>query len=403
MINVIAKFERSKLCGTVSAPPSKSMAHRYLICAALSNGESRIKNIELSEDIKATINCLNALGAEITFDAGTAFVQGIKEKRIINPLCCNESGSTLRFLVPYAMSLNEKVIFSGCERLFERPLEIYEKIAEKNHFVFEKDKKNLTVQGDLNGDEFTLPGNVSSQFISGLLFVLPLLKKDSVIKIVPPFESKPYILLTLNAIKKFGVDIFYDGEHIFNIKGNQSYTPANTCVEGDFSNGAYLAGLNYGGNSVRVLGLDEKSLQGDKVYKDFFNKLESGFAHVDISDCPDLGPVLFAVAALNNGGEFVGTKRLEIKESNRAEAMAKELSKLGVKVEKYDNKMIVFGADISRPTSLLHGYNDHRIVMALSILLTITGGEIDDAESVRKSFPNYFEQVKKLGAKVSFI
>ncbi len=395
------RFEPSCLSGSIQAPPSKSMAHRYLICAAFSEDESIIDNIELSKDIIATIDCLKSLGAEITVQNHKAIVKGIKDKKVLGELNALESGSTLRFLIPYAMTLDKEVTFSGAKRLFERPLDIYEKIAQENGFLFKREETSLKVKGSLKGKEYVIDGSVSSQFISGLLFALPMLKNDSVIKIIPPFESKSYVDLTLKAIKDFGVEIFYDGEYTFKIPKNQKYQGRNAKVEGDFSNGAYLDAFNYTKSEILVLGLDEKtSMQGDKVYKKYFEELKKGSPVLDISDCPDLGPILFAVAALNNGGTFTGTKRLEVKESNRADAMKEELNKFGVKVLVSDNSVTVKKADLIKPTTNLSGHNDHRIVMALSVLLSVTGGEMTGTEAVSKSFPSYFDLMKKLNLRV---
>lgn len=399
---MIAVFEKSVLSGKVKAPPSKSMAHRHLICAALSDDESIVKGIDLSEDILATIDCLNALGAEITVKEDQAFVKGIDFEKFNNDILnSRESGSTLRFLIPIALLSGKKITFNGYGRLMERPLEIYESLAKENNWIFERKENSLTVCGNLKSGEYILKGDISSQFITGLLFVLPKLKNDSTIKILPPFESKSYIYLTLYALSKFGIEIDYDGDLSFKIKGNQKYKPCSEFVEGDYSNAAFLDVFNYLDGSVFVDGLDENSMQGDKVYKEYFESLLNGTPELDISDCPDLGPVLIALATLKNGAILKGTKRLAVKESDRGKVMQEELSKLGADVKCYDNEIVIKKANLSPSTETLNGHNDHRIVMALSTVLTVVGGSLSKIEAVKKSFPKYFDIIKILNAKVT--
>ncbi len=389
-------IKKSKAQGVVVAPPSKSAAHRALICGALSGG-SKIDNIEYSNDILATLDCLLALGAKIEKSGNTIQLGGLNpfaSKEVI--LDCRESGSTLRFMIPLCMLSGKKIILKGSERLFARNLTIYEEIAEQNDILFDKGKDSLTVCGRLKSGDYKMAGNISSQFISGLLFALPLLEGDSTLEIVDEYESEPYVDLTIKALSDFGVKISKCG-HIYKIKGNKKYLPKDTTVEGDYSNAAFLDGFNLLGGSVNVTGLCKNSLQGDKIYKQMYDGLKSGKKQFDLSNCPDLAPVMFALSAVFGGAHFTGTKRLKIKESDRAAAMQTELKKFGIKVDVLENDVTVYGGELKAPSETLCGHNDHRIVMALSLLCTLTGGCINEAESVAKSYPDYFEKIKSLG------
>lgn len=391
-----------KARGTVTAPPSKSMAHRLLICAGLGEGTSRISGLSYNEDILATIDCLRALGAVCRVDGDTVTVTGadLQSAAFEEMLCCRESGSTLRFFIPLALMCGKPVSFTGTEKLMSRPLHIYEQMSKAKGFSFALNGKNLQVQGKLTGGTYQIPGDVSSQFITGLLFALPLTEKDSYIEITTPLESKSYIDLTMQALQSFGVKAYWqDSKRIF-VPGGQRYEARDMTVEGDYSGAAFYGAMNVLGSDITVLGLAKDSLQGDKVYASYMQQLANGTPEIDISDCPDLGPVLFAVAAAKNGAVFTGTKRLKIKESDRAAAMAQELAAFGTKVTVEENSVTVIPADFHAPDRVLHGHNDHRIVMSLAVLLMLTGGEIQGAQAVRKSFPDFFEKLKQLGIEV---
>ena len=400
-MNVI--IDKSTARGCINAPPSKSIAHRALICGALS-GSSVIHNIAYSKDIEATLNCLIKLGASVEKNDDTIKIGGLdlhKIKEGIN-IFCNESGSTLRFLIPLCMLCDKKVELSGSERLFERPLSIYEEIAEKQGLLFKKTCSSLVVKGKLQPAEYSVRGDVSSQFISGLLFALPLLESDSIINIVGNFESASYIDLTVDVLKNFGVEVERKNNSFY-IKGNQKYSSNNYTVEGDCSNSAFLEAFNYIGGNVEVQGIKKNTLQGDRVYSDIFYGLKNGKKSFDLSDCPDLAPVVFSLSAYYGGAEFTGTKRLRIKESDRATAMAEELAKFGINASVFDNSVVIEKGVINTPTEVLDGHNDHRIVMALSLLCSKTGGEIKGADAVEKSYPDFFEKIAGLGIKVSEI
>ena len=397
------RINRGTARGTISAPPSKSMAHRLLISAAMCEGESVVHGISTCEDVLATLDCLRALGIECIQDGDDVTVRG-KDPRNMHPtapLKCRESGSTLRFMIPIAMRSGQTAVFYGAGGLMSRPMSVYENMCRERGLTYVSDGESIVVKGPLSGGEFTLPGNVSSQFISGLLFALPTADEDSTIRILPPIESRSYIELTMDALRSFGVSAVWQDEHTIYIRGKQRYKPSEVTVEGDYSGAAFPEALGLFGGEVTVLGLREDTIQGDSVYRKYYDMLVRGVPTIHIGDCPDLGPVLFAIAAAKNGGIFTGTRRLKIKESDRAEAMAEELKKFGTSVSVYEDTVVIYPAEFHAPTEELCGHNDHRIVMALSVLLTLTGGVIDGAEAVSKSYPAFFENLSSLGIEVS--
>lgn len=394
------RINKSRPSGRVTAPPSKSMAHRALICGALSGG-STITNLAWSKDIAATLNCLEDLGARIE-KSGSSVSIGLfnpfqPPKK--NEIFCDESGSTLRFLIPISLLSGSAITLSGSERLFARPLSVYEDIFNEQGISFKRTKKSITLSGTLKSGTFKVPGNISSQFISGLLFALPLLEGDSKVEVIGTFESASYVNLTLSALRSFGIQIHRDG-NCFNIKGGQLFKGTDYVVEGDCSNAAFLEAFNLLGGDVKVEGIDENTLQGDKAYRSYFMALESGEKTFDLSDCPDLAPIMFALAAAKGGAKFTGTRRLRMKESDRGAAMASELAKFGIEVIVGENECTVKAGKLTAPTETLFGHNDHRIVMALSVLCSAVGGYIDGAEAVSKSFPDFFETISELKADV---
>lgn len=386
-----AVFSPSSPFGEVFAPPSKSMAHRYLICGALSE-QSRVSGLAMSEDIKATADCLKALGSRVDFENDTALVGGLcpKEEALLD---CRESGSTLRFMLPLALLGNKEITLTGSPRLMERGAGLYEQMCSEHGLFFENKDGKITVKGPLKPGKYSIDGSLSSQYFSGMLFALSTLDGDSELKVKGKLQSRPYVNMTIKALADFDVKI----ERIpggFFIPGGQKFLSRDAAVEGDWSNAAFLSALS---DKVIVKGLDEHSLQGDKLYPQLFKNV--GSYQIDLSDTPDLAPVLFAVAALKDKGDFVGTRRLKIKESDRAEAMKNELLKFGVNTTIFDDRVIVSGK-LKAPSAELYGHNDHRIVMALSVLAARVGGVIDGAEAVSKSFPDFFDVIKKLNVKV---
>jgi len=398
-------ISKGKARGFVQAPHSKSMAHRLLICAGLAEGQSVIHGIAESEDVLATIDCLEALGVRCQRNGETITITGT-DMRTAAPekiLRCRESGSTLRFFVPICLISGANAVLAGAESLMKRPMGIYKTICDERGLIFSQDASSVMLKGPLTSGCYKLAGNVSSQFISGLLFALPLLEGDSKLTITPPIESRSYINMTIAALAQFGVEAVWKDENTITIRGNQRYQAREACVEGDYSNAAFFEALNVLGGDVEIGGLDPASIQGDKVYAKMFEQLKIGTPTLNISDCPDLGPVLFSVAAAGSGGVFCGTKRLKIKESDRGQVMAEVLRKFGVSATVYEDEIVIYPARFEAPAEPLRGYNDHRIVMSEAVLLTLTGGIIEGAEAVTKSFPDFFDKLRTLGIEVKEI
>lgn len=400
---MILSVSSSSPMGDIVAPPSKSCAHRALICASLANGTSKISNISFSEDIKATLDCLSALGAKIVINNNTAEITGINDFTNLKGavLNCNESGSTLRFFIPLCLLSEDEITLNGTKKLISRPLSVYEEITNEQGLLFQKDLTSVKVKGKIKPDIFSVKGNISSQFISGLLFALPLLEDDSEINIIPPFESKPYVDMTVSILKNFGIEIDYSGLNI-KIKGNQRYKTQNTTVEGDWSNAAFLYAFKFCDADVNVLGVDENSSQGDKICLEYFDALKNGTPELDLTDCPDLAPIMFAFAGMHNGAIFTGTDRLRFKESDRISCMQTELAKFGIKLLTGDNKVIIESGNFHVPTENIFGHNDHRIVMANAFLLCRTGGKLTGYEAVKKSFPDFFDVLLKAGVNLNY-
>lgn len=394
-----AVIKPSTARGEIAAPTSKSVAHRMLIAAALSEEESVISGVTHSDDVLATVDCLRALGTVIEIDGDTFTVRG-KDMKSTAPSCAlyaRESGSTLRFMIPIAALSGAKVLFTGSERLMSRPLSVYESIFKERELLLRKFEKFIIVDGPLPSGEYVIDGSVSSQFISGLLFALPLVSGDSVIKIIPPFASRSYVELTVDVLRKFGIIVQFEDELTITVPGEQSYKGLTDSVEGDYSGAAFPDAMNLFGSEVKISGLADDSKQGDKVYRTLFTLLKNGCPEIDIENCPDLAPVLFTVAAAHNGACFTSTARLKIKESDRAEAMATELRKFGADILVLENSVIIRKAELHAPSDVLSGHNDHRVVMSLAVLATVYGGEIDGAEAVSKSYPDFFDDIKNIG------
>lgn len=395
------KLYKSKLKGEINAPSSKSYTHRYLIAAALANKLSTISNVSLSDDIYATLSCLASFGCDYKVNKDSITIIN-SDKVIENPIFdCNESGSTLRFLIPIALSKYNKAIFKGSKRLLERGIDVYKDIFKNQDITITKYDDCFVIQGNLKAGEFEVDGSLSSQYLTGLLFTLPLLNGNSVIKIVNNLNSKSYVDLTLDVLSKYNIKYEIQDNCIY-INGNQRYIAKDYNVEGDHSNAAFLLAFNYFNNEVKVNNLNENSLQGDKIYKDYFEILSKDNATLDISNCIDLGPILFAFASLNHGATFLGTNRLVIKESNRAKAMANELAKVGIQVEVLDDKVVIYSNKLLKQKEAFDSYNDHRIVMALSLLCCKMDIVINDIEAINKSYPSYFKDLESLGVKLEY-
>ena len=404
----------NKLSGTITAKPSKSFAHRYLIASALSNNESTISNVDFSDDIIATLNCIHAYGKKHfrEFEKHEVRFKASCNKNFDPVFDCKESGTTLRLFMPIAMQKYEKATFIGSSRLIERGIDVYENAFK--YISFSKDKYSIKTNGLLDPGHYELPGNISSQYISGLLYTLPLLNGDSEIIITTKLESINYILMTLDVLKNYQIEIDTNidisqndtksdkaSKIYFKIKGKQTYVAKDFYVEGDYSNASFIDAFNYFGNDVTLLGLNEKSLQSDKVYKKYFSMLNDGAPEIDISNCIDLGPILITFAALKNGARFTGTKRFKIKESDRGNVIANELKKCKTSIEVLDDEIIVQKKELQSPEIPFDSHNDHRIAMALSLLSTMFDIEINNAECVSKSYPGYFDDLKTLGVLIN--
>lgn len=396
------KILPSKTSGEVSAPPSKSFAHRYLIGSVLSRGKCVIKNIADSDDISATLSCIEQLGGSVTKDGNTVTVIPTNEKQIENAVFdCKESGSTLRFFIPVVLATGAKnCTFSGSERLLARGIKEYEKLFENSDIIIKSDKKSIEVNGKLTAGNYEISGEVSSQYTTGMLFALSGLSGKSTLKITGNAESRAYVDMTIKVLKDFGADIAEPEKNFFEINGKGRLSPGEFTIEGDWSNAAFLIALSRLLGTISVSGLNENSVQGDRFSSVAFDALDGENAEIDLKDCPDLAPILFAYAAYKNGGRFINTRRLRVKESDRANVMAEELKKFGANVKVYENSVEIEKTQLKPPILPLCGHNDHRIVMALSVLAAVFGAEIDGAEAVNKSYPDFFRVIKKAGVNV---
>ena len=396
------KILPSKTSGEVSAPPSKSFAHRYLIGSVLSRGKCVIKNIADSDDISATLSCIEKLGGSVTKDGNIVTVIPTNEKQIENAVFdCKESGSTLRFFIPVVLATGAKnCTFLGSERLLARGIKEYEKLFENSDVKINSDEKSIEVNGTLSAGTYELSGEVSSQYTTGMLFALSRLSGKSTLKITGNAESRAYVDMTIKVLKDFGADITEPEKNFFEINGKGRLSPGEFTVEGDWSNAAFLIALSRLVGTISVSGLNENSVQGDRFCTAAFDALDGENAEIDLKDCPDLAPILFSYAAYKNGGKFINTRRLRVKESDRANVMAEELKKFGANVKVYENSVEIEKTQLKPPIVPLCGHNDHRIVMALSVLAAVFGAEIDGAEAVNKSYPDFFRVIKKAGVNV---
>ncbi len=416
-----------KLCGSIPAISSKSDAHRLLIAAALSDRETEILCNVLSEDIRATARCLCALGARVDFLADRMLVHPIPRentaKEVSVTLDCGESGSTLRFLLPVVSALGKNGVFTGGGRLPERPVTELREAMEAHGVRFsEQGVFPISTIGKLGIGTYTLRGDVSSQYVTGLLFALPLLSDDSTLRLLPPVESAPYIEMTLSSLMRFGIEVRREG-HTYFIKGNQTYrSPGAVSVEGDWSNAAFFLTAGALGAPVTVTGLNLDSPQGDKAILDILRRMGAavetagesatvspGALHgvaQDMADIPDLAPIFSVAAAAARTGETAiqNAARLRLKESDRLAAIHRMLGSLGVScTETADGLLIPGGQSISGGET--SGFGDHRMVMAAAIasVLAETPVTIDGAEAVEKSYPHFFEDFKRLGGMVDVL
>jgi len=406
----------SKLKGIIKAPPSKSLSHRAIICASLcSDEESSIDNIILSEDITATIEGMRHLGAEIkiiekdnnTYCLKISRNNNIKENPHIN---CRESGSTLRFLIPLGLVLAQKCTFAGSGKLAERPLDVYYKIFDQKKITFKTNNGilPLSVSGTLIGGDYEVSGNISSQFISGLLFALPLLDNGSTIRITNEMESRGYVDLTLDILSKFNINIENKNYKEFKISENSKYKSTSYTVEGDLSQAAFFLVAHEIGNDVKCIGINEDSLQGDKEIINIINKYKiknNDEIIIDASQIPDLVPILTVLAALKSGRttRIIKAERLRIKESDRLKAIACEMNKIGANITELNDGLLIIGQDRLNGNATVNSWNDHRIAMSLAIAATKCENEIilENYIAVNKSYPLFWNDYKVLGGTIN--
>lgn len=402
----------------ICIPASKSLTHRALITAALAEGTSRLIEPVGNADTEATLRCISSLGAEWERAGKDLIIHGTGGRIGGGDtlLDCGESGSTLRFMIPlFAMSSGE-VRFCGHGRLMERPQTVYEDIFRSQGLKFERQNGILKVQGPLKAGTYRIRGDISSQFISGMLFALPLAEGDSVIEIEPPYESGSYVDLTLSALADAGIEIA-EGDLKYMIRGSQVYHPVQSRIEGDASQAAFFIALSMLRQvPLNIVNLNHHSRQGDAVMLKLaeafgaeVREIPGGYriiphrmkaVHADLSDCPDLGPVLFAAAARAEGTScFTGCGRLRIKESDRIAAMEEELAKTGCRMYSDGGTVYVEGTEPHEATVCSH--NDHRIVMAMSVLAASMDEAvtIEGCEAVAKSYPDFFRDLAETGAK----
>lgn len=423
------KIKPGNLKGTIEIPPSKSYSHRAVIAAALAeNGKkSKIDNLKFSVDITTTTDIMENWGAEIErFESALEIIgNGGKVAPRDKYVQCNESGSTIRFLIPVGITRENELIFDGKGKLVDRPLDSYYKIFKEQGLKYETTggKLPLTVNGKLKPGNYEIDGNISSQFITGLLYALPLLDGDSKLTINKNLESKGYVDLTLEILKLAGIEIVNNDYKSFDIRGNQTYKPFNYTIEGDYSQVAFwiVAGIISANrdNEVKCLHVNKNSLQGDREIIEIVTRMGANLeifddyvivkpsktkgTVIDISQCPDIGPILTVLAALSEGEtRIINGERLRIKESDRITSIKTELNKLGGNVAEEGDSLIIQGVEGFRGGVTVNAWNDHRIAMSLAVASTRCEKEIilEEAESVRKSYPHFWDDFVKMGGEI---
>ena len=420
-MNVIIK--PSNLSGDVIIPPSKSLSHRAIIAACLASGKSKISNVMFSRDILATIAGMEAMGAKIKKYDNYLEIEGSNVLRINDTIDAYESGSTIRFLIPIALTNNKPITFMGHNNLVNRPLDAYFEIFKEKNIKYERLADAylpLKCEGTLTPGEYKIRGDISSQFITGLLYALPLLNGESKIIITTPLESKGYIDLTIDILKLFNIEIINNDYKEFIVRGNQEYKPFDYEIEGDFSQAAFFLVADTLGANINLKAMNINSNQGDKkILEDiealggkieFKNDILKAIPAkttgtiIDFKQSPDLGPALAVLGALSSGNtEFVNAARLRIKECDRISCVKEELEKLGVGVIENPNGMVIEGVD-KIDGGVINPHNDHRLRMAFAILCQVAKSDIKiiGAECVSKSYPHFFKDLEKLGGKIIY-
>lgn len=417
------RIHPKQLKGSLWIPPSKSLSHRAIIAAGLAKGTSKISNVILSKDILATIEAMRVLGAMIEINGNELRITGSSFGQMGDGIDAFESGSTLRFMIPIALSKTDNISFIGRNQLVHRPLDTYFELFDQYGISYTHPKDAylpLQIKGKLQAGIYQMRGDISSQFLTGLLYALPMLDGDSKILLTTPLESKGYVDLTLDMLSKFGISIKHPSEDCFEIEGNQSYLPFDYSVEGDYSQSAFYLVAGALGAELELLGMAKDSFQGDqKIIEDILNmngdikfvgeKLYSypsptKGTTIDFSQSPDLGPALTVLASLSEGtSEFIHAGRLRIKECDRISCMKQELEKMGAVIIEHPEGMTIHGVK-QLSGAVLDSHNDHRVAMALAMASLKTKGDIviKNAEAVTKSYPHFWEDFKKLGGDISY-
>ena len=378
-------IQPGKLAGKITVIPSKSQAHRYLICAAFSKGRTTLICPETNRDIEATADCLQALGANIrrteqgyTIDP----MQNIPQEAVLN---CWESGSTLRFMLPIVGALGVDATFLLAGRLPQRPLSpLWEEMERMGCTLTRPTENSIRCQGKLQPGDYSIDGGVSSQYITGLSFALPLINGETSLFITGKLESKPYVRMTIKAMERF------DYPH--------SPTPGSVTVEGDWSNGAFWLAAEALGSGLRIENLDQRSPQGDRAIASLLPRMKE-YISIDAADIPDLVPILSVFAAANRGAEFTNIRRLRLKESDRVASTIAMITHLGGKATATDDTLTVYGTGLTG--GIVDSCNDHRIAMAAAIAATACAAPVTvlGAECVTKSYPRFWEEFSRLGGK----
>ena len=410
------RLRRSHIKGELSAMSSKSDVHRALICAAFSDDECLIRTNCISDDMAATMGCLNAVGADISYDEAEG---GFLVRPLRGPVReglieadCGESGSTLRFLIPVFSAIAANVRFLGRGKLPERPVSVILSELRRHGAKVEGDKLPFTIAGRASSGEYELPGDVSSQFITGLLLSFPLMEGDSLLRLSTELQSAPYVDMTMDTMDRFGVRIKRKDRSFSFEKGQASSgykSPGIYEADGDWSNAAFFLAANaiYGAEEIRLRGLRQDSIQGDKAIASILSELEGGGdVTMDASEVPDLVPIVACTMALFPGEHrIINAGRLRIKESDRLRAISEGLTGLGASVTELPEGLIINGRNELKGGATVSSFNDHRIAMALSIAALFCREEvlIDGAEAVNKSFPSFFTELRRLGADLEII
>ncbi len=417
---MIVDIYPSTISGSITPPPSKSILHRAIISACMSRGLCKIHNVIYSDDILATMDAFTSLG--VRFINYESYVE--VDARHLNlehskvEVDCKESGSTIRFLIPL-LSNDDFALFKGKSSLIKRPMDIYDEIFKRHGFTFYQDDNFIKTKGSLTPGNYVIKGDISSQFISGLMFKLPLLNADSTIEVVGNFESSEYVDITIDVLKAFGIKIIKDN-NLFLIPGNQTYIANDYTVESDFSQLAFYAVLGIVNADLVIHQINHLSLQPDRRILNIISQMGGRISYfddsilikkskthssvIDVSQCPDIAPIIGLLAACSEGeSKIVNAKRLTMKESDRLKTTYETLKSFGVKVVIEDDSLTINGSPYLSGNEF-DSFNDHRIAMMIAIGATVANEKvtINNAESINKSYPNFYKDLQSLGAIIEY-